>query len=162
LILNDPIVKSNNQLVNITITITNTSDGEGFIFDQDIVFLEEVKSQLQTIDIKVPEHENDRQYLKTMYSTSMDCCKIFKGIRANPVMKIFMENFDESASKNFGCPFKKNQLYKVTNLTCTDKFLPPIPVEILFKYETTIKGLIKGRRGWTPLYSLEFFGRVKK
>jgi Protein of unknown function (DUF1091) len=87
---------------------------------------------------------------------------MFKGVRASPFTKTLMENFDTAGSKNFGCPYKTNQNYKITNLTCSDKFLPPLPVELVFRFKTTIKGLVKGKRGWTPLYSIEMFGKVKK
>lgn len=154
--------KINQNFVNATFSLKNTTDGSGIVFNQDVFFLREVKSTQQWIQLSIPENANDRQFSKVTYSTMMDCCKLLKGTRSNYYGKIFMENFATSAGQDFGCPFKTNHNYKITNLTCTDTFLPPVPLELLFKFETKLSGRIKGLKGWTPLYSFEIYGKMKK
>lgn len=160
--MQQPTVKVNNKLVNLTMTFVNTTDGDGMVYCQDLFYKVEVKAQQQQIRILFPDGERDREYTKIVFSSTLDCCKIVKGIRTNPIIKVFMENFVGSASDNFNCPFVPNQNYKISNMTCTDNKLPPLPIELRFKLETIVSGLVKGMRGWQPLFSVAFYGKVKK
>jgi Protein of unknown function (DUF1091) len=147
------------KLINASIKFYNTPEGDNLLYNQDIVYLVEVKSKQNRLKLSIPANENDREFTKVVFSTTLDTCKMFEGVRSNPVMKVFMENFN---SKGFGCPFKPDQSYKITNLSCSDNFLPPFPVEVKFILESNFYGLIAGKKGWQPLYGVKYSGRYKK
>jgi hypothetical protein len=78
------------------------------------------------------------------------------------MVRAFMQSFLKSSKNQFVCPRPKNVLFKITNLTITDQFFPPMSFETKFKLNLSTYGKIKDRNGWTFMYSLEFFVRYKK
>jgi Protein of unknown function (DUF1091) len=134
-------------------------DNCSILYNQDIVYLNEVKTKQQRITLSIPVNDNDREYNKVIFSTTMDSCKQFQGVRSNIIMKLFMENFNVTGC---GCPFKTNVNYKVTNMTCTDTFMPPFPVVVRYKLEANCYGLLVGKKGLKALYGVTVFGQYKK
>jgi hypothetical protein len=149
---------TNEKLVNASFSVINTPDNQT-LYNQDIFYLVEVRTKQQRLKVSFPTNDNDREYTNVVLSTTMDSCKQFFGVRSNPIIKVFMEHFNMTG---FGCPFKTGFNYKITNMTCSDNLLPPLPVEVKYKFEANAYGQIKGRKGWNPLYGLESYGIYKK
>lgn len=142
--------------------MSNSADGENGILNYDVLFLVEVSREQQRVKLLTQKNEMDEKYSRVLLTTPVDTCKIHKGVQTNIFTKIVMENFIDALNVNFTCPFRKGLFFKVTNCTFTDKFLPPFPVEMKFKVELELFGKIKGKKGWTFLYSQTYFGRFKK
>lgn len=150
---------ANDKYIIANYTFYNAADGHSILYNQDVYYLVEIKRKQQVMTVYLPVDNNDREFTKILFSTTVDSCKQFAGIASNPIMKAFMENF---SAKGFSCPFKTNHNYQIVNMTCSDNLLPPSHFEVKFKLEGEHQGLIEGKRGWKKLYGYKFYGRYKK
>jgi Protein of unknown function (DUF1091) len=152
----DPKYVSSNYWFN------NTPDGEAVKLSFDLKWFVEVIQEQQRIKLTVCKDEKDTNYSLLIASTPVDSCKVAKGVRSNLLMKVLHENFMGSYNDNFTCPFKKDSVYKLTDCLITDAYLPPMLEEKRFRYEGKFYGIIKGKKGWTYLYTTVIYGRYKK
>jgi Protein of unknown function (DUF1091) len=146
------------KLVNASFSVVTGPDNRSILYSQEIVYLHEAKNKQQRITLSMPVNDNDREYNKVIFSTTMDSCKQFQGVRSNFIMKLFMENFNMTG---FGCPFKTNVNYKITNLTCTENYVPPLP-GVKYKLEANCFGLLDEKKKWKALYRIAVYGQFKK
>jgi Protein of unknown function (DUF1091) len=107
-----------------------------FLFQAFITFL-------STSDVK-----NEKLYRceKEVFKTSIDICKLGQ-IQGNFVAKIIMENFAPAANFELKCPFKipKSNL-TLTNITISDKFIPPFTDSLKYCVKFAVKICYKGER----------------
>lgn len=114
----------------------------------------------QRIQISIKNDDRDGNYSRVLFKSPIDTCKLFSG--TSFFTRAILENVKQSVNRNFSCPFVKNVWYNVTNLTITDKFITPMPVEKKFKLESKTFGMIKDKKGWAYMFGFVLYGRYKK
>lgn len=77
--------------------------------------------QVLLISFNRPKDENDRNYQLSILKTSIDLCKISKGVLSNVFVKTFMENFLKSADYQMKCPFLKGLVINTKSTTVFSK-----------------------------------------
>ena len=51
--------------------------------------------------------KDDDSYSKLLFRTTIDVCKVIKGVMSNFIVKIIMESIRQSTDFALECPFKK-------------------------------------------------------
>lgn len=148
--------------MDFNISFGNNPDGESFFFNQEITYKQDMFGEQQRVEVSAPGFTGDENYTRVLFATNLDSCKLVKGIWASVYSKVVMENLEKAFETKYSCDRIKNHLYKVTNCTCTDNFLPPMPVELKFKLALQFFYFIRGEKKKIPTYTVEFFGRWKK
>lgn len=148
------------KYVNSSLRISSTSDGESGVVNLDQFYYQDILRGQQRIQISINKDDNDGNYSRILFKSPVDTCKLFIG--TSFFTRALMENVKKSVNRNFTCPYGKNVWYSVTNLTITDKFIPPMPVEKKFKLESKTFGMIKEKKGWAYLFDFVLYGRYKK
>jgi hypothetical protein len=148
--------------VNATYTINNSADGKSASFSFTKHFMVEILQEQQRLKISLSTNVNDTRYSQRVITTSIDSCKISKGVATNFFTKVITENMLKVMNSNYTCPYPKNFTLVAKDCVCTDKFLPPLPTEKRFKVEVLFVGMIKGKHGWQNLYWYEVLGRFKR
>jgi hypothetical protein len=159
---NSIITSDDPKYVNSSYWFNNTPDGEAVKLSSVTKFFVEILREQQRIKLTVCKDEADTDYSLHVLSTPVDSCKISKGVKTNILTKVLHENFKLSFDDSLTCPFKKNSVLRLDDCLITDTFLPPMLVEKRFRYEGKFFGIIKGKKGWTYLYTIVLHGRYKK
>lgn len=147
--------------MNATYQVSTSPDGNtGLLNAKTICFVDILRLQ-HRVKLAVPKDQKDSNYSQIVFQTPIDMCRIAKGIQSSIVTRTFMENIAGSEA-NIKCSYPKGSEFVIKNLTVTDQFLPPIPIEMKFMYENNVHAVIGGKKGWTYLYRLRVFGRGKK
>jgi Protein of unknown function (DUF1091) len=154
--------KSNMKYVNYTMNIFNTPDGQSGVFNQEMKYIKDMDGEQARVKVSIQANPADSQYKHVMFATTIDVCKLFKGVRASPVAKVMMENYEKSFNADLTCKRYKDRVYEVTNCTCSDKFLPPMPVEMKFKFSYALFSSVVGKKALVPVWTFDIFGRMKK
>jgi Protein of unknown function (DUF1091) len=154
--------KCNVKYVDFSMTIFNTPDGQSGVFNQEIKYANNMTGEQARVKVSIQANQADSQYSHEVYATTMNVCKLFKGVRASSFANVMMENYEKSLNADLSCSRYKDRVYKVTNCTCTDKFLPPMPFEVKFKFTHTVSSYIVGTKTLVPLWTYDIFGRYKK
>lgn len=150
------------NLVKASFTISNNLGAGTAVLDMDTTFFVESKRHQFRILLTLMANETDYSYSQPVLSTTIDYCKFLEGRQTNIVFRMLGEVHFKAVNEPYFCPFKKNLHIKTNNQTFSDSFLPPFPVEKLFKFVLRVFGTFKERRGFVFLYGFELFGRFKK
>lgn len=116
----------------------------------------------QRIKLSLKKDANDERYSISVIVTKIDTCNVGKGKLTTLVQKVFMATFSKSSNFTVTCPFLKNQPVIVSNLSITDKFLPPMRDEKKFKVHVQSYAKIQDKRGWTSIVNISWYGSYKK
>ena len=116
--------------------------------------------QVLLVSINRPKDENDRDYQLSILKTSIDLCKISKGVLSNIFVKTFMENFIKSADYQMKCPFLKGS-YNMYNHHLNEKFLP-FPQKTKFYIEMKCLGKQIIGKPFVPMFAWKAFCTVIK
>lgn len=103
----------------------------------------------------------DEKYSVPFISTSLNPCKIVKGMLPTVMQRSLLATFAESSNTEMYCPFPKNKRVIVSNLTITDSFLPPMKIEKNFKIHTMVYIKIKEKKGWIFINENTWYGSYK-
>jgi Protein of unknown function (DUF1091) len=160
-IIFSPNITTNPLLVNGTVTIANSNDKQAIVYNQDLIFQKRVELIRARLKLSMPEQDDQRDYKKTLFFSTVNFCKVINGVWTNYLIKAFMENFASSASENFRCPFKANERYLLKDMIISSNFMPPFMSEMKFRFECTVTGVVKGRKNAEMIYYLEFSGQIK-
>ena len=97
---------SNQKYVDSTMTFFKDQNNEAMLNMSVFQKVDMIKLVL-LLSINRPKDENDRNYELSILKTSIDLCKISKGVLSNIFVKTFMENFIKTADYQMKCPFLK-------------------------------------------------------
>jgi Protein of unknown function (DUF1091) len=144
-------------------TYTDTSDGNGFVVNGEDTLKLDMEKVQQSITLSTPESINDKEYSHIFTTVTVDLCKL-STVQPNIIVRVLLQiflNFSNSKIELI-CPPPKNAPLKITNLTITDQFFPPMSFETKFKLNLAIYATIKDRKRWIFLYSHELLMRYEK
>lgn len=153
---------NNTKIVNAFYNISNTPDGQAGVLNFRLNYLVAVRKEQLRVKIYLQENQLDSEYSREVFATPIDYCKILEGAKFTVLFKAMGENFESAKQGNYSCPYAKNLTIIAINYIVTDKFFPPMPTEIRFKFVYQSLGLIEGRKSWTDMYAIAIFGRYKK
>lgn len=146
----------------MTFAVSNTPNGKAGIMNQEMVYKQDMVGEQQRVKITVQAHPGDVEFTQVMFETTIDTCKLVKGILGTSFSRIMLENLQASLNTNYSCNRFKGLHYKVVNSTYTDTFLPPMPVEVKFKLVDKVFSSLVGKKGLIPIFTVDIFGRFKK
>lgn len=152
----------NNQLANVSIRISNSTDFQSSLFSMNLTFLDLVLREQQRVKLWVAKDETDNQYQYLMFASSVDSCKINSGAMTSIFARIVYENVKNFINVDFSCPYRTNFTYTLTDCPITDTHLPPMVTEKRFKFQNDVVGIISGEKGWKKLYFYEVYGSLQK
>lgn len=150
------------KYVNFSMTMFNTPDGQSGVINQEIKYANNMTGEQARVKVSIQANSGDSEYSHEVFATTMNICKLFKGVRASPVAKVMMENYEKSFNADLSCNRYKDRVYEVTNCTCTDKFLPPMPFEVKFKFTHAVFSYIVGKKSLISVWTYDIFGRYRK
>lgn len=151
---------ANSKFASVNVSVLETPDGQGSMVTVFTSFSVDILREEQRIEVFIPKTEDPEKYVIKIYQSKVETCKTNKV--PSRYVNTVQENFSTSSNFNYSCPIPKNFLIKITNLTITDKFMPPMPIEQNFRFNIKFFGMIKEQTGWVFLYNQSYFGRYKK
>lgn len=57
--------------------------------------------------LAVPKNDHDKNFENVAMKSTLNSCKINEGVFGNFIIKMAMDDFDETADFKFSCPFRK-------------------------------------------------------
>lgn len=97
---------SNPEIANFSATIGKTPLGET-VLNISVNYLSEVSNMTAFFVMSVNKDKNDNNYEKVLVSSSTNVCKMLKGIAADILTKMIMEDIGKSADFELKCPIPK-------------------------------------------------------
>jgi hypothetical protein len=136
-----------------------TPDPDKILYHYEAMFYKVLTKHRQKITIWTMKNENDFEFSHKRTSFVFDTCKLSQGVLPTVIVRLLFndKNYLDNIMK---CPMMQNHWYRYNNLTFTDE--PPVPVEVKFKYQLQIHGVVEGMKAWSLLSSVNMTGRVKK
>lgn len=146
--------------INYTVRLSN--DGERTIINGNTTFFVDLLAVQERFNLTFKKDLQDEKYSVPYWSTTLNSCRFGKGVEPTLVQRVFMAAFNQASDTKMYCPFPKNKLITVYNLTLTDAFLPPMKIEKHFKIHSKGYAKIKEKKGWTFMTENTWYGRYKK
>lgn len=148
---------SNPNVGHINVTFNKNSLGQ-LLVNVQFEYYMDFNVAFSTYIINVPSHENDNDFQKEVLRSTINLCKIKKGVMGNFFIKLFLENFEKSSDYKMECPFKKGKS-SIKNMEITDKYIPTYLFQsIKFIITVTTKVKTPNNKNLVHLYTVKAFG----
>lgn len=111
-------------------------------------------------------NEDDKEYEEEMFKSSIDSCRVAKGILGNYIIKMITDHLVDFSNFSFKCPQLKG-FYYATNFPCTNNYLPfrLIARERKFQLTVVMKGKVNNSIGllksMVHFFTLKFEGKFQ-
>lgn len=148
--------------MNGSLWTNNTSDA--IIFSLEMMFFRTVLREQQRLEVSIATDGIDNKYSQTVFKTTIDACRISKGLQTNIFTRMVLPDFIKKTSSDiaYACPYPKDVWIRRFNCSVTDQLLPPMLIEKRFKFHSRLYGMFQGIRSWTFIYEVTAYGRYKK
>lgn len=156
------ITNADEKYASINYTSRLSDDGQSTIINCNSTFFVDLLQVQQRTNATLKRDPLDEKYSVQVLATTIDTCKLGKGVQTTFLQKTYMATFAQSANFKIVCPFPKNQQIIISNLSLTDALLPPMPIEKKFKVRTKTFAKIIGKKGWTFIFENIWYGSYKK
>lgn len=143
-------------------TFRLSDDRESTIYSANTTFFVDVLRMQERFNVTLKKDPLDEKYSVHFLTTTINPCMFGSGRRPTILQRVLMATFEQSSDTKMHCPFPKNKVLTISNLTFTDALLPPMNVEKHFKVHTRLYGVIKDKKGWTFMADNTWYGSNKK
>lgn len=155
-------MKPNKRYTEFNYTLKLSDDREKTILNVNTTFFVDFLQMKETMNVTYKKDAHDEKYSVPFLSTSLNACRMGKGMRPTVLQRVFLATLPQASNTPIYCPFPKNKLIIVTNLTLSDTFLPPMSIEKQFKVHVKSFMQIKDKKGWTFYNEHFWYGKYKK
>ena len=154
------LFKRDEKFIDGFVSVWNTLDNKAAVLSYEIKFIEGIEKELQIFKLSFQQSEADVNYSRTIFQTKIDTCRFAKGVTTSIFTRILTKNVVTNFA--YTCPFPKNFIVKVTNLTITDTLFPRLLNEVKFKLDYKFQIVPKNHKRYLSTHNLTIFGRYKK
>lgn len=102
-------VNCNHQFINATFKVYNDGINPSLTEATFDVFAD-IAMIVISVKINIPENENDKNYGREFFKTSINLAKLFSGVQSSFVAKLFMETLVGRIAFDLKLPFKQVKL----------------------------------------------------
>jgi len=158
IVITEKEIRYNKKYYIVTVTTENDNATKDLIVN---VFTEvpvSIARRTFTISFNIPNGATDVNYQTQIVKSTIDVCKMTKGLLGNFLLKIIGEHFGKEST----CPLAPGD-YNFTNWKINEKSIPSFlfrNMSFMFKVEG--KGTISGERNSVKLVSVKVLGRFIK
>lgn len=148
--------------MNHSIILFQDSDGD-MMFNYTTTSFIKVNKLYGTLTFSLPKDGKDTEFQNQILKTTIDLCKLRKGVRSNFIIKMLMENFYSDEKHFLQCPVPPGNGH-IWNFKLADEFIPSYLLisDIKYVVDFTVRAKISKTTPWTYMYSVKFFGEIKK
>jgi hypothetical protein len=153
--------KFDKQYINMTLSTSNTPpDYKNVTISYEIINLVELKQVQSRVKIYLENDAKEEDYTFKIFDSTIDKCRLYEGVQATFYVRAWLENINRT--NKIRCPIPKDFQNKVVNLTITDNFLIPMPIEKRLRFSIREYAKISGRKDWTYLWEQTTYGLYQK
>lgn len=162
IVITDVAHHFNPRNANVSFTLER-AEGHESVLNVVVVTNREIIKLIGQISLNIPLQPKDLEFSKNIFQSTIDMCKLGRGVRANFLTKVIMENFEQSANFKMECPMKA-QTFLLQNFTLADSFIPGYMITEDYKFVITAKmqGKFAKAKSLEYLYTLKTFGEIRK
>lgn len=146
----------------INYTARLSDDRESTIINANVTYFVDILGVQERFNVSFKKDPQDEKYSVPYWTSTINSCRFGKGVQPTIVQRIFIAAFSQASDFKINCPFSKNKVITVSNLTLSDTFLPPMKIEKQFKVNSKGYAIIKEKKGWTFTNENTWYGRYKK
>lgn len=152
----------NPKYVNTTLILFRGSEGES-IFNYSTETSVEILRLMGTFSFSLQKTKDDNDFENEVMKSTVNMCKLEKGVRANFLTKMMMENFKNSSDFSLKCPMKPGRT-SLTNFKMSEHSFPSYLLMSYFKFMIQLKLQSKIPKVKSLVYfqTLKFYGEVEK
>lgn len=158
----DVQIHANLNYMNHSIILFRDSDGD-VMFNYSTTSFVNVNKLYGTLTLSLPKDSKDTEFQNHILQTTIDLCKLRKGVRSNFIIKMLMENFYSDEKHFMQCPVPPGN-GNIWNFKLADAFIPNYLLisDIKYTVDFNVKAKISKKKPLTYMYSVKFFGEIKK
>lgn len=162
LVLNEIKQQGNAEYNNVSLVLFKSPKAESllnFTISQNI----ETIKLMGTFTFSIQKHEKDKDYQNQVMKSTIDMCKLYKGVRGNFLTRMLMENIKKSMDFVLQCPFKPGA-YHLWNYQLHDSAIPTylLTSDLKFMMELRVQAKIPKVKILVPFFALKFYGEIQK
>jgi len=157
-VITDQEIDCNKNYYSVEINSRNDENGD-LMVNFTPRFLVNLTKYIHTYTINLASNENDKNYETQLFTSTVDACKIQRGLKNNFILKMILEALPNKTNYMVSCPVIAG-VYGVKDLRVSERIIPSFllrNVPFMFKFEG--RGKASGEREMVKLFTIKLFGK---